>query len=110
MLAGSKNNFVAVVGSVFQFWVFNKRSDATSVSTTHTRRIESNWRRGLSLIILRHSIIRHNRFGERVMMERMFRLVSDKTGEISLLHTYENEIVCRTTWKHSLILWHTQDN
>ena len=27
------------------------------------------------LVVLRHSIIRHNRLGERVMMERMFRLV-----------------------------------
>ena len=49
-----------------------------SVNNLYTSYIlESNWSRSTSLIVLRHSIIRHNRLGERVMMERMFRLVMD---------------------------------
>ncbi len=73
MLAGSKNCFV--VGVFFSVLVVNGRSNATIVSMTHAHRIESNWGRSSSLFVSRHSAIRPNRLCERVMMERLFRLV-----------------------------------
>ena len=78
MLSGSKNYFVFVVGAVFPFEFKMNIAMQLDVLMAHTRHIESNWERSSSLIIVSLSIIRHNSLGERVIMERMFRLVDTK--------------------------------
>ncbi len=76
LLAGSKSYFVLVVGAVFAFAFYMNMAMQQDVSMIHTHRIESNWGRSSSLVVLQHSMIRHNCLGEWVMMEPMFCLVT----------------------------------